>query len=334
MEICGGQTHAIMKYNLTELLPEEITLIHGPGCPVCVTPLEMVDKAIAISHEKDVILTTFGDMMRVPGSHSDLLSARASGADVRMVFSPLDSVTLAARNPGKKVVFLAIGFETTAPANALAVKMAANLRLENYSVLCSHVLVPPALRALLSAGDARIDGLLAPGHVCTVTGFVEYDLIAGNFGIPVTVTGFEPVDILRGIEATVTMLEQGRTGVQNRYERSVTRQGNTSALNTMYEVLEVCDRQWRGIGMIPKSGLSLRKEYSRFDAATQFKPGDISVTEPEICIAGRILRGVSSPGECSAFGSLCTPEHPLGAPMVSSEGACAAWYRYKLNRQE
>ncbi|MBE0675391.1 MAG: hydrogenase formation protein HypD [Bacteroidales bacterium] len=329
MEICGGQTHSIMKYNLSELLPEEITLIHGPGCPVCVTPLEKIDRALALAARNDIILSTYGDMMRVPGSSSDLLRARSEGADVRVVYSPLDSLAIAVDNPDKTIVFFAIGFETTAPANALALLRAAEMRLPNFCMISSHVLVPPAIRALLASGDSRIDGLLAPGHVCTVTGFREYETIAHDYKLPVAVTGFEPVDILRGIEATVDMLNEERFEVENRYERSVNAGGNPGALKTMYQAFEVCDRKWRGIGKIPASGLAIREEYSYYDAERRFDLESINTSEPEVCIAGLILQGLSTPDSCPAFGTLCTPEKPLGAPMVSSEGACAAYYRYK-----
>jgi hydrogenase expression/formation protein HypD len=332
MEICGGQTHSIMKYNITELLPAKIRLIHGPGCPVCVTPLEKIDKALALAGQKEVILTSFGDMMRVPGSSGDLLGAKAAGADIRIVFSPLDAVTLALENPARKVVFFAIGFETTAPANALALLRADALKLHNFYMLCSHVLVPPAIRAILSSGNALIDGLLAPGHVCTVTGYNEYIDIATEFKIPVVVTGFEPVDILRGIEAVNVMINEGRHEVENRYERAVTIKGNQLALNTMYKAFRVCDRQWRGIGYIPMSGLEIRDEYSMFDAEKEFNLENINTREPEICIAGKVLQGLATPDSCEAFGTACTPETPLGAPMVSSEGACSAYYRYKLQR--
>ena len=332
MEICGGQTHAIMKYNLTELLPPEISLIHGPGCPVCVTPLEKIDKALALASTDGVTVASFGDMMRVPGSESDLLKAKADGADIRIVYSPLDAVKIAAGNPDRKVVFFAIGFETTAPANALSLLQAVNLNLSNFFLLSSHVLVPPALKAILSFENSEINGLLAPGHVCTVTGYEEYEDIAGTFKIPIAVTGFEPVDILRGILATIVMLEKGKTEVQNCYGRSVKREGNPLALTTMYEAFEVCDRQWRGIGMIPDSGLAVRDSYSAFDAEKHFNLGNITPREPEICIAGSVLRGIARPSECPAYATICTPEHPLGAPMVSSEGACAAYYRYQTQK--
>ena len=332
MEICGGQTHSIMKYNLPELLPAKIRLIHGPGCPVCVTPLEKIDKALALAAINEVTLTSFGDMMRVPGSSGDLLGARAAGADVRIVFSPLDAVEVAIGNPDRMVVFFAIGFETTAPANALALLRAASLKLNNFFLLCSHVLVPPAIRAILSSGNAMIDGLLAPGHVCTITGYREYAEIAAEFNIPVAVTGFEPVDILRGIEAVCLMKEEGRHEAVNRYERSVTREGNLLALNSMYKAFTVCDMTWRGIGRIPASGLTIRDEFSNFDAEKQFKLEYINTAEPEICIAGKVLQGLATPDECETFGTVCTPETPLGAPMVSSEGACSAYYRYKQSK--
>jgi len=329
MEICGGQTHAIMKYNLTELLPPEITLIHGPGCPVCVTPLEKIDKALVLASIEGTILASFGDMMRVPGSSSDLLKAKAEGADVRVVYSPLDALKIAITNPDRKVVFFAIGFETTAPANALALIHAARMEISNFFLLSSHVLVPPAIRAILSSEDTFIDGLLAPGHVCTVTGYSDYIDLANEFNLPVAVTGFEPVDILSGILTTIQMLESGRNEVENCYARSVHREGNPHALRTMYEAFEVCDRQWRGIGLIPGSGLSIREKYSAFDAEKHFTLNNIISKEPEICIAGSVLRGTSRPSDCPAFATSCTPDHPLGAPMVSSEGACAAYYKYK-----
>ncbi len=331
MEICGGQTHAIMKYNLTELLPPELTLIHGPGCPVCVTPLEKIDKALAVASSEGTILASFGDMMRVPGSRSDLLKAKAEGADVRVVYSPLDALRIAIANPERKVAFFAIGFETTAPANALTLIQAARLELTNFFLLSSHVLVPPAIRAILSSEDTFIDGLLAPGHVCTVTGYDDYIDLAHEFDLPVAVTGFEPIDILHGILTTVQMLESGTNEVKNCYSRSVNREGNPHALDTMYEAFEVCDRQWRGIGMIPGSGLAIREKYSAFDAEKHFTLDNIVSKEPEICIAGAVLRGTSRPSDCPAFGISCTPEHPLGAPMVSSEGACAAYYKYKIH---
>ncbi len=328
MEICGGQTHAIMKYNLQELLPQEITLVHGPGCPVCVTPVGKIDRALAIASEEKNILTSFGDMMRVPGSESDLLAARAEGCDIRIVYSPLDAVDIAIANPGRNVVFFAIGFETTAPANALALLQAARLKLTNFFLLASPVLVPPAMHAILSAKDSHIDGLLAPGHVCAVTGYKDYISLSAKYRIPVAVTGFEPVDILKGILSTVSMLENDNIELTNCYKRSVKREGNTHALKTMYEVFSICDMEWRGIGLIPGSGLAIKEKYSAFDAEKKFDLGEIVMDEPEVCIAGAVLSGKSRPSDCPAFSGSCTPEHPLGAPMVSSEGACAAYYKY------
>lgn len=328
MEICGGQTHAIMKYNLIELLPPEINLIHGPGCPVCVTPVEKIDRALAIASAEKTIMASFGDMMRVPGSESDLLSARADGYDIRIVYSPLDAVEIAVANPGKNVIFFAIGFETTAPANALALLKAARLNLPNFFILASPVLVPPAIKAILSAKDTAIDGLLAPGHVCAITGYKDYIDLSQKFSIPVAITGFEPVDILKGILATVRMLENNNTELINSYKRSVSKEGNPHALKTMYEVFDICDTKWRGIGVIPDSGLAVKEKYSAFDAEKKFSLSRIEGNEPETCIAGAVLSGISRPPECPAFSRSCTPEHPLGAPMVSSEGACAAYYKY------
>lgn len=329
MEICGGQTHAIMKYNLPELLPEEITLVHGPGCPVCVTPVVKINRALAIASQEKTILTSFGDMMRVPGSESDLLTARAEGCDIRIVYSPLDAVEVAVANPDKNVVFFAIGFETTAPANAMALLQAAHLNLSNFFLLASPVLVPPAMHAILSAKDSLIDGLLAPGHVCAVTGYEDYINMSARYNIPIAVTGFEPVDILKGILATVSMLENGNIELTNSYRRSVKREGNTHALKTMYEVFGICDMEWRGIGLIPDSGLAIREKYSSFDAEKQFDLRDIAGDVPGVCIAGAVLSGKSRPPECPVFSVSCTPDHPLGAPMVSSEGACAAYYKYR-----
>jgi hydrogenase expression/formation protein HypD len=329
MEICGGQTHAIMKYNLQEFLPGEINLIHGPGCPVCVTPLEKIDRALAIAATGDVIFTSFGDMVRVPGSVSDLFGIKASGADVRMVYSPLDAVKIAAENPGRRVVFFAIGFETTAPANALSVIQAEKLGLKNFSILSSHVLVPPAMELILSSPENRVQGFLAAGHVCTVMGYHEYPVLAEKYNVPITVTGFEPVDILQGILTTVSNLEKGKAEVSNEYRRSVTFEGNKKAQEIISRVFKVTDQAWRGIGVIRNSGLTLRDEYSAFDAEKIFNLGDINPVEPEICIAGDILQGKRKPFECKAYGTLCTPENPLGAPMVSEEGACSAYYRYK-----
>lgn len=332
MEICGGQTHSILKYSIDELLPEKITLIHGPGCPVCVTPLEMIDKAIKIASRNDVIFTSFGDMLRVPGSELDLLSVKANGGDVRMVYSPLDAVKIAQANPDKKIVFFAVGFETTAPANAMAVLTAKNLGLKNFSILCSHVLVPPAIEALMSGFNSNINGFLAAGHVCTVMGYEEYIPISEKYQIPIVVTGFEPIDILQGIYRCVNLLEEGKPIVDNQYSRAVRREGNPEAKRIIKEVFEVTDRKWRGIGLIPNSGYKLREEFSEFDAEKIFELEDISVEESEICIAGEVLQGLKTPLECPAFGKECTPENPLGAPMVSSEGACAAYFHYKKQK--
>ncbi len=328
MEICGGQTHSIMKYGLHQLLPRPITLIHGPGCPVCVTPVSLIDMAIRLAREQQVTLASFGDMLRVPGTGEDLLSAKAQGADIRTVYSPLDSVSLAAKDPGREVVFFAVGFETTAPAVALAVLEAAKKQLSNYSVLAAHVLVPPAIRALLSAPDHSIDGFLAAGHVCTIMGYEQYIPIAEEFGIPMAVTGFEPVDLLLGIETTVRMLEEGETGVKNAYPRAVRKEGNTAARKMMEKVFRTTDRTWRGMGIIPESGLDLKPEYDAFNARKKYSLSDSHTEESGPCIAGEILSGRKKPVECPAFGTLCRPEKPLGAPMVSPEGACAAYFRY------
>ena len=328
MEICGGQTHTLLRSGIDQMLPELVTLVHGPGCPVCVTPLEMIDRAIAIAQRPGTIFVSFGDMMRVPGSRMDLLSVKARGGDVRMVYSPLDAVKMAAEHPDREVVFFAVGFETTAPANATAVYEAKRLGLSNFSILCSHVLVPPAMEAILSSPDNRVQGFLAAGHVCTVMGYREYEPITEKYRIPVVVTGFEPLDLLHGLQMALTALEEGRHGVENQYTRSVTRDGNLPAQKILAEVFEVCDRPWRGIGVIPKSGYRLREEYAAFDASRRFDVEGITAEEPKVCIAGAILQGLKKPGECLAFGRECTPEHPLGAPMVSSEGACSAYYQY------
>lgn len=329
MEICGGQTHSIVKYALEDLLPKEISLVHGPGCPVCVTPLETIDKAIAIASTPGVILASFGDMLRVPGSDTDLLRVKASGGDVRIVYSPLDALRLAEENSEKKVVFLSVGFETTAPANALSVFEARKRGIKNYSMLCAHVLVPPAMEAILSSRDCRIQGFLAAGHVCTVMGYEEYEPLAEKFRIPITVTGFEPVDILQGILITVKELEAGRHGVVNQYSRVVSKEGNRAAKKLVAEVYQVSDRKWRGIGVIPQSGWELSEDYSGFNADLIFKTDSIVREESPLCIAGEVLQGLKKPSQCPAFGKECTPSKPLGAPMVSSEGACAAYFRYK-----
>ena len=328
MEICGGQTHTFIRSGVDRMLPESLTLVHGPGCPVCVTPLELIDRAVAIAGRPGVTFTSFGDMLRVPGSAADLLGVKARGGDVRMVYSPLDALQLAQRHPDRQVVFFAVGFETTAPANAMAVWQAAKLGLGNFSILCSHVRVPPAMRAILGSPANRVQGFLAAGHVCAVMGTREYEPIAAGFGVPIVVTGFEPLDLLQGVYLTVRALEEGRSGVENQYARAVTREGNAPAQALMAEVFQVCDRAWRGIGVIPESGLALRPAYAAFDAERRFDVGAITAHESEVCIAGQILQGLRKPPECPAFGTRCTPEHPLGAPMVSSEGACAAYYQY------
>ncbi|HVO52100.1 MAG TPA: hydrogenase formation protein HypD [Thermoanaerobaculia bacterium] len=328
MEICGGQTHTLLRSGIDRMLPPEITLVHGPGCPVCVTPLTQIDRALAIASRPNVIFTSFGDMLRVPGSTTDLLTVKARGGDVRMVYSPLDAVTLARQNPEKEVVFFAVGFETTAPANAMAVRHAKSLGLTNFSVLASHVLVPPAMEAILSSPSNRVQAFLLAGHVCAVMGWTEYEPLAKSHGIPMVVTGFEPLDLLQGIHMAVDALEAGRTGVENQYVRTVSREGNPAARAVVNEVFETCDRAWRGIGVIPKSGYRLRPEYAAYDATLKFEVGAITTEEPKECIAGEIMQGLKRPSACTAFGTRCTPEHPLGAPMVSSEGACAAYWLY------
>ena len=328
MEICGGQTHTILKYGIEELLPEKVTLVHGPGCPVCVTPLEMIDKAISIASRDDVIFTSFGDMLRVPGSKNDLLSVKANGYQVKMLYSPLDSVMLAEKNPDKKVVFFAVGFETTAPPNAMAVAEAKRRNIKNFSILCSHVLVPPAIEALLSSPNSRIQGFLAAGHVCTVMGYEEYIPLASKYKIPIVVTGFEPVDILQGVYMAVKQLEEKKHEVENQYSRVVQKEGNLPAKKLLAEVFDTVDRKWRGIGTIPKSGYQLKEAYAAFDAEKMFSVENIVSPESSLCIAGEVLQGLTKPIACSAFGKECTPEHPLGAPMVSSEGACAAYFHY------
>jgi hydrogenase expression/formation protein HypD len=328
MEVCGGQTHTIVKQGLDELLDDAVEMVHGPGCPVCVTPLEQIDKALALASRPDVIFTSFGDMLRVPGSECDLLQVRARGGAVRIVYSPLDALELARKNPDKEVVFFAVGFETTAPANAMAVWRAKQLGVANFSVLVSHVTVPPAMVALLDAPDNRVQGFLAAGHVCTVMGWSEYEPIAAKYQVPIIVTGFEPLDILEGMLLAVRQLEEGRHEVENQYVRAVKRDGNQPAQDLVSRVFELVDRNWRGIGGIPRSGLGVREEFAAFDAERRFSVGEIRTAEPTVCRAGDVLRGVLKPMECPAFGTLCTPEHPLGAPMVSSEGACAAYYNY------
>ena len=328
MEICGGQTHSIIKNGLDQLLPKKIELVHGPGCPVCVTPLELIDKALAIASKPEVIFTSYGDMLRVPGSKEDLFSVRARGGDIRVVYSPLDALKIATENPRQEVVFFAIGFETTAPANALAVKEAHGRGIKNFSILSSHVLVPPAMEAILSSPTSEIQGFLAAGHVCTVMGYEEYVPLAERYKVPIVVTGFEPVDILQGISMVVEQLEAGRHIVENAYGRAVTREGNIRAKELMKAVFKITDMKWRGIGRIPLSGFSLRPEYAGYDAEGRFDVGNIIQKESSLCIAGEILQGLKTPDACTAFGKQCTPEHPLGAPMVSSEGACSAYYRF------
>ncbi len=330
MEICGGQTHAIVKFGLDELLPREIELVHGPGCPVCVTPLELIDQALEIAGRPKVIFCSFGDMLRVPGSTRDLLALKAAGADVRVVYSPLDATALAAQNPGNQVVFFGVGFETTAPATAMAVYQAAQKGLKNFSLLVSHVLVPPAMERILGAPDCRVQGFLAAGHVCTVMGYEEYRPIATKYRVPIVVTGFEPLDILQGVLMCVEQLEQGRNVVENQYSRSVRREGNPAAQQLIREVFQVVPRKWRGLGEIPRSGLGLSEVYAQYDAEKKFGLADLRVEEPSECQSGLVLQGKIKPPECPAFGARCTPEHPLGATMVSSEGACAAYYRYRL----
>ena len=328
MEVCGGQTHSIIRNGLDQLLPPEIELVHGPGCPVCVTPLEMIDRALAIAARPDVIFCSFGDMLRVPGSDGDLFQVRAGGGDVRVVYSPLDAVKLARENPGREVVFFGIGFETTAPANAMAVHLARRLGLANFSMLVSHVLVPPAIEAILSDPDNRVQAFLAAGHVCSVMGTWQYPPIVERFGVPIVVTGFEPLDLLEGIRRAVAILERGEAGVENAYARVVTEAGNTAAQAMLADVFEVTDRAWRGIGVIPGSGWRLSEAYRDFDAEARFDVGAIHAVEPAACRAGEVLQGRIKPHQCEAFGKECTPRTPLGATMVSSEGACAAYYNY------
>jgi len=329
MEICGGQTHAIVKFGIDELLPKKITLVHGPGCPVCVTPLEQIDKAIEIASRRDVIFCSFGDMLRVPGSRKDLLSVKAQGGDIRIVYSPLDALKTAQANPQKHVVFFAVGFETTAPANAMAVFQGYKLGVNNFSMLVSHVLVPPAMEAILSSPNNRVQGFLAAGHVCTVMGYTEYEPIAAKYKVPIVVTGFEPVDILQGLYMCVAQLEEGRHEVENQYTRSVRLRGNILAQNVIQAVFQVTHRKWRGVGEIPQSGLSLKGPYELFDAERRFGLADYHAEESTDCISGLILQGIKKPHQCPAFGTKCTPESPLGATMVSSEGACAAYFRYR-----
>jgi len=333
MEVCGGQTHSIVKHGIDRLLPPEIELVHGPGCPVCVTPLEQIDKAHAIARSSGVIFASFGDMLRVPGSRTDLLRLKSEGADVRIVYAPIDAVRIAQENPGREVVFFAIGFETTAPANALAVTHARALGVGNFSMLVSHVLVPPAIVAILQSPGNRVQGFLGPGHVCTVMGYREYEAIARHYRVPVVITGFEPIDLLDGVLKTVTQIERGDARVENQYSRVVSAAGNVAAQRLIWSAFEVCDRKWRGVGTIPKSGLRLRYELRDYDAEKRFDVGTLETHEPAECISGQILRGLKKPHDCPAFGNRCSPANPLGATMVSAEGACAAYYAYGRHRE-
>ena len=328
MEICGGQTHTLVKYGIDHILPPLVTLVHGPGCPVCVTPLAQIDRALALARRPEVILTSFGDMLRVPGSSTDLMGVKAQGGDVRIVYSPLDAVKLAQRHPEREVVFFAVGFETTAPANAMAVHFARQQGVQNFSILSSHVLVPPAIEAILGAPGNQVQGFLAAGHVCAIMGFWEYEPLAARFRTPIVVTGFEPLDLLQGIYQTLVLLEAGRWGVENQYTRAVTRAGNLPAQRMLSQVFVACDRAWRGIGVIEQSGLRLRPEYAAWDAEEKFELESVQTQESGECIAGQIMQGRARPVHCPLFGTRCTPEHPVGAPMVSSEGACAAYYHY------
>ncbi|MGO9061991.1 MAG: hydrogenase formation protein HypD [Candidatus Binataceae bacterium] len=328
MEVCGGQTHSIVRYGIDRMMPSAIELVHGPGCPVCVTSLEMIDRAHAIASRPEVIFTSFGDMLRVPGSHGDLLTLKSRGADVRVVYSPLDAIKIARENPDRKVVFFGIGFETTAPANAMAIHQAKRLGLKNFSMLVSHVLVPPAMAAILQAPGNRVQAFLGPGHVCAVMGCREYESLCEHYRVPIVVTGFEPLDILEGILMAVRQLEDGRAEVENQYVRAVSREGNRPARDLIFEVFEVGDRKWRGVGSIPKSGYKISYEYRDHDAEKIFEVGQIDTRESPECISGLILRGLKKPSDCPAFGRQCTPQSPLGATMVSAEGACAAYYQY------
>ncbi len=326
MEVCGGQTHTIVKQGIDEMLPDGVRMIHGPGCPVCVTPLEQVDKALAIAADPNVIFTSYGDMLRVPGSVTDLLSLKARGADVRIVYSPLDAVRIAREHPDRQVVFFAIGFETTAPANAMAVWQAAEQGIDNFSVLVSHVLVPPAMEAILDSPSNQVQSFLAAGHVCAVMGWTEYEPIAAKYHVPIVVTGFEPLDLLEGMLMAIRQLEEGRAEVENQYARAVRREGNRLAQETIFRVFEIGDRTWRGIGQIPASGYHLKERFARFDAERRFHVGAIATREHPACIAGEILQGTKTPLDCTAYGVLCNPQRPLGAPMVSAEGTCAAFH--------
>ena len=329
MEVCGGQTHSIIRHGLDQLLPDGVELIHGPGCPVCVTPLEIIDKALEIAARPEVIFCSFGDMLRVPGSEQDLFRVKSAGGDVRVVYSPMDALRLAQQNPDREVVFFGIGFETTAPPNAMTVYQARRLGLRNFSLLVSHVRVPPAIEAIMTSPQCRVQAFLAAGHVCTVMGIEEYPPLAERFAVPIVVTGFEPLDILEGIRRTVRQLEDGRHEVENAYPRVVRPDGNPAARRMLEDVFEVVDRSWRGIGMIPASGWRLSERYREYDAELRFEVGGIDTQESDVCRSGEVLQGLIKPHECAAFGTLCTPRNPLGATMVSSEGACAAYYLYR-----
>jgi hydrogenase expression/formation protein HypD len=329
MEVCGGQTHSIIRHGIDQLLPDGVEMIHGPGCPVCVTPLEIIDKALAIAAQPGVIFCSFGDMLRVPGSSQDLFAVKSAGGDVRVVYSPLDALTIARENPDRQVVFFGIGFETTAPANAMTVHQAKRLGVPNFSLLVSHVLVPPAIAAIMESPRCRVQAFLAAGHVCSVMGTAEYPPLAEKYGVPIVVTGFEPLDILEGIRQTIVQLEAGRHVMQNAYPRAVRAEGNVAAMAMLRDVFEVTDRTWRGIGMIPRSGWRLSERYADFDAERRFDVGGIHTDESPLCRSGEVLQGLIKPNECAAFGKQCTPRNPLGATMVSSEGACAAYHAYR-----
>ena len=329
MEVCGGQTHSIIRHGIDQLLPEGVEMIHGPGCPVCVTPLELIDRALAIAEQPGVIFCSFGDMLRVPGSDKDLFRIKSAGGDVRVVYSPMDALKLAQENPDKQVVFFGIGFETTAPANAMTVFQAKKRGITNFSLLVSHVLVPPAIAAIMESADCRVQGFLAAGHVCSVMGTSEYPALAEKYQVPIVVTGFEPLDILEGIRRTIVQLEEGRHEVENAYARAVTDAGNLPAMEMLRDVFTVKDRTWRGIGNIPRSGWGLSEKYADFDAETRFSVTDIHTEESALCRSGEVLQGLIKPHECAAFGKECTPRNPLGATMVSSEGACAAYFTYR-----
>jgi hydrogenase expression/formation protein HypD len=332
MEICGGQTHAILRFGIDQLIPSDVTLVHGPGCPVCVTDIALIDKALDIASLPEIIFCSFGDMLRVPGSEQDLMSVKADGADMRITYSPLDAVRIAGENPDREVVFFAVGFETTAPATAAAVLIAEKNSISNFTILTAHVLVVPAMEAILSSPENQVQGFLAAGHVSTIIGCSIYEKLTQKFKIPIIVTGFEPLDLIQGIYLCLFQLEQGRNEVENQYNRAVRPEGNTKALELIDTVYETCDRNWRGIGVISASGLQLRHRYSKFDAEKRFKPRINNTRKHRDCISGMILQGIKKPFECPAFGTECNPGHPLGATMVSSEGACAAYYRYHKNR--